>query len=198
MTPIRTERRPRSHRHITSIRFLVRVVASLTLLLVATAPASASCIRDDRPLSVKIAESEIVFVGTVLTVDDARRTARVQVEEVWRGPELDEQVVVHGGPDARSSSSVDRHWEPGARYLVFPRQENGRLQDDACSPTMPWEPQLATFRPDDARPIERQSGRVPTTARPTEWVFVGSALIVLVLGIGWLVRRHARRPPLDG
>ncbi|MDP8927742.1 MAG: hypothetical protein M3O70_03970 [Actinomycetota bacterium] len=172
-------------------------MASVTLLLLASDPASSSCIRDDRPLSVKVAEAEIVFVGTVLSVADARRTARVHVEEVWRGPELDEQVVVHGGADD-AFSSVDRHWEPGARYLVFPRQENGRLQDDACSPTIPWEPQLATFRPDDAQPIEPQSGRVPTTARPTEWVFAGSAVIVLVLGIGWLLRRHARRPPADG
>lgn len=197
MTPIRAERRPRPHPGATSLRSLVAVVAAVTFLLLSTAPASASCIRDDRPLSAKLAESEIVFVGTVLSADDARRTARMQVEEVWKGPELDDQVVVSGTPDPRAFSSVDRHWEPGARYLVFPRWEDERLQDDACSPTIPWEPWLANFRPEQAQASEPPSGRVPTTARPTEWVFGVSAVVVLVLGIGWLLRRHARRPP-DG
>lgn len=197
MMPMRVES-PRRRSPVTSKRFLVTVVAAVSFLLLPTVPALSSCIRDDRPLSLKIAEAEIVFVGTVLAVGDAGRTARFQVEEIWRGTELGEQVVVHGGPDSQSFSSVDRHWEPGARYLLFPRGDDGRLRDDECSPTIPWEPQLASFRPPDASPSETESGRTPTRAQSTEWVFVGSALLVLVLGIGWLFARHARTPPPDG
>lgn len=196
--PLRAERPPRPQRRASGIRTLLAVVTSVTLLLFSAVSAAASCIRDDRPLPAKVAEAEIVFVGKVLAVDDAGRTALVQVEEIWKGPELDEQVVVHGGPDGASFTSVDRYWEPGARYLVFPRRDDGRLEDDACSPTLPWEAHLAALRPDVTSPVEQQPGRVTTTARPTEWVFVGVAVIVLIVGIGALVARHARRPPSDG
>lgn len=178
------------------IRALVAALATITLVVLATVTAAASCVPDERPVPVEVTEAEIVFVGTVLDVENSRRTARMRIEEIWKGPELGEQVVVHGGPEDASASSVDRHWEPGARYLVFPRRDDGRLEDDVCSPTTPWEPQLATFRPDDAGLVEAEPGRVISKARPTEWVFGGVAAVVLLIGTGWLVARHVRRPPL--
>lgn len=174
-------------------------MAAVAVVLLPAHAACASCLPDDRPLPVKVAEAEIVFVGTVLTVTKAGRTARMQVEDIWRGAELGEQVVVHGGPGGASSTSVDRYWEPGKRYLVFPRRDDGRLTDTACSPTQLWEPQLVAFRPDESYPLEPQPGRVITTAQPTAWLFISVAVIVmLVLGIGWLVSRQPRRPPLGG
>ncbi|MFN2557263.1 MAG: hypothetical protein ABR592_10435 [Nitriliruptorales bacterium] len=164
------------------------LVAAISVLLLPTQAACASCVRDDRPLSAKVAESEIAFVGTVITVSNAGRTARMQVEEIWRGSELGEQVVVHGGPEGRTATSVDRHWEASKRYLVFPRWDEGRLEDDACSPTAPWEPQLAAFRPDHAYPLEPRQ-HDSTAERLRALALISVAVIVLVLAIGWLVRR---------
>ncbi|MDQ4130407.1 MAG: hypothetical protein M3133_05370 [Actinomycetota bacterium] len=164
------------------------IVASLTVLLLPTQAACASCIHDPRPLPVEVAEADIVFVGTVITVADGGRDARIQVEEIWKGPELGEQVVVHGGPEGASITSVDRHWQPGARYLVFPRRQGARLEDDACSPTIRWEPPLAAFRPDRPHLLEPGS-EDPASGRVTALVFLSGAVLALVLAIGWLVRR---------
>ncbi len=163
-------------------------MASLTILLLPTQAACASCIRDDRSLPVEVAEAEIAFVGTVITVANAGRTARIQVEEIWRGPELGGQVVVHGGPDGEAVTSVDRYWEPGFRYLVFPRRNEGRLEDDACSPTVRWEPQLAALRPARGYQLEPQR-EDSTSAELTTVAFLSGAMIVLVLVVGWLIRR---------
>ncbi len=166
----------------------VTIVASLTVLLLPTQTACASCIRDPRPLPVEVAEADIVFVGTVITVANAGRDARIQVEEIWKGPDLGEQVVVHGGPEGGSVTSVDRRWEPGARYLVFPRRHEGRLEDDACSPTVRWEPRLSAFRPDRPNVFEPRF-EDPNGEQVTVLVFLSAAVIVLVLAIGWLLRR---------
>lgn len=153
------------------MRRLVRTLLLVTLAtalpqLVAAAPAHASCAFDERPLELQLEEAPAVFKGRVTAVRNDGVTARFAVEEVWKGPPLPPEIVVHGGPEpsgifgTTSATSVDRSWTVGVTYLVFPRGGGDRLEDNSCSPTREWSAELAAARPDDARP--------PTAVGPPE------------------------------
>ncbi len=177
----------------------VATVLALAVLLPVSA-ALASCAGDERSLEQQIDEAEVVFVGTVVGVRDQRRTASFEVHDVWKGPDLDGQVVVWGGhppgpmPSAgpgegRVGSSVDRSWHMGHRYLVMPRIEDGWLADNICTPTRVWEDRFAAARPADDVPADdvRQPDAEVTvadeavaTATSTPWIIVG----VTVLAVG--------------
>lgn len=112
-------------------------------------------------------------------------TARFAVEEVWKGSPLPPEVVVHGGPEpsglfgGTSATSVDRSWTVGATYLVFPRAEGERLQDNSCSPTREWSPEFAAARPADARPPSAAESGEPGGLPVPAWAAVlGGAAIV--------------------
>lgn len=134
---------------------LVGLLAASTLtasiVASAAAPALASCMMDERPMDQKIAEAEIVFVGTVEALAHSNTTASFEVEEVWKGPALEPTVTVFGGSGQDGMmTSVDRTFEAGQRYLVLPFPDGNRLSDNSCSPTMLWDASLEEFRPDDA------------------------------------------------
>lgn len=113
--------------------------------------AYASCIYDERSTDQQIADARVVFVGTVIDVANRNRTATFRVEEVWKGGSLPESVKVIGGPeDENAFSSVDRPFELGVRYLVFPGGESPDFTDNNCSPTREWSEDLAKYRPGGA------------------------------------------------
>lgn len=106
------------------------------LLAVATAsPANASCAVEPEEL---IASKETVFVAMVLEQND--RSARVEVEEIWRGPELAHSVWLRTAADeatwwplsllSRSQTSVDAQLVPGVRYLIA--TEEGGFRTNTC------------------------------------------------------------------
>ncbi|MBW3576686.1 MAG: hypothetical protein KY462_02905 [Actinobacteria bacterium] len=168
------------------------VAAMLAATLIPAAAAAVSCVRDDRPLTERLAEFEIVFVGTVTDVADERRAAWFRVEEIWRGPDLDRPVVRGGPGDPGTATSVDRTWEIGQRYLVAPRRAEGGLVDDRCSPTQAWRDELARARPEDARVVGQADtdDRIATAVR-RPWTAVVAVALVLAFGGYALWRRHA-------
>jgi hypothetical protein len=118
--------------------------------------ALASC-AEPPPIERELAPGErIVFVGVVLDLASDNRWAMVRVEERWfRAEGLPEIVQVRAGPEPGSATSADRHFERRA-YLFFASAGTTYLEDNACSLTQPWSPELARFRP-----AELQSGPSP-------------------------------------
>ena len=125
--------------------------AAVLTLLLAAVPAAASCALPI-PIDQALRDSDSVFVGTVEGLANGGRTASFLVDEVWRGPDLPARTAVAGGPEGSGVTSIDRSWEPGAKYLVFASVVNGKLADNACSNTQIWSDDLAALRPSDARP----------------------------------------------
>src|SRR4029077_21286073 len=85
-------------------------------------PAAASCASGGpRSIGDQLANSPVVFVGTVVYTSDQDRVARVKVESIWRGPSLPAYIDVHGSPVSGpfTASSVDRHYQAGHRYLFL-------------------------------------------------------------------------------
>ena len=125
------------------------VVAAITLGVgVGLVPrmALASC-PEFPPLDEHVAQAEVVFVGTVTAVTDEKRTALIEVEEIWRGPELPGQVTIHGGFEELGFTSADRYFEEGTRYLFAPSFADGRLEDSSCTATRAWSDELEQLRP---------------------------------------------------
>jgi hypothetical protein len=133
--------------------------------------AAASC-AEFPPLEQHIAQADVVFVGTVLSTADEGRTALVDVQEIWHGAELPQQVTVHGAMSSTGFTSVDRAFETGVRYLFATTFANGRLEDNSCTATQPWTDDLARLRP---------TSTIAPTEVPTDEVAV--LPIVAVLGV---------------
>lgn len=175
---------------------LTALVATSTQLV--TPPAHASCAIDERPLELQLDEAPAVFKGRVTAVRDNGVTARFSVEEVWKGPPLPPEIVVHGGPEqpglfgGTAGTSIDRSWTVGVTYLVFPRGEGERLEDNSCSPTREWSPELAAARPDDARPPAATAPGGPGGLPVPAWAAVlgGVAVVGGLLGILLTYRRR--------
>lgn len=134
------------------LRLLISAVAAVPLLL-AFAPATAlgSCAMAPN-LEESVQTADMVFVGTVTETSNRNSWASVQVEEVWRGPDQERNVVVKGGPPGNAATSVDRSFEAGVRYLFFPSVDPALgLADNSCSSTTPWTEAMVALRPADAR-----------------------------------------------
>lgn len=178
------------------IRLAVAVGLGAVFLLPGLA-AHADCAVDERTLEERVADAPVVFVGTTTEVTNRDRTATFDVHEIWKRaddiPEIGSQVVVRGGSDeADAGTSVDRTWQPGQRYLVFPRAEDGRFVDDICTSTRPWTDDLADARPADAREVPAGGDLDDVaTATSTPWIVVG--ITVLAVGAATAVVAARRR-----
>lgn len=174
---------------------LVLAVGSVTLFLLPASTAHADCAVDERMLEERIADAPVVFVGTATEVTNRDRTATFDVHEIWKRPgdvpEIGGEVVVHGGPDeADAGTSVDRSWQPGQRYLVFPRFEDGRFVDDICTSTRPWTDELAGARPSGAREVETGGDDRFVTELPTAWIVAGVSVLALSVVAAYAVSRR--------
>ncbi len=128
---------------------------------------------------------ESVFLGTVVGLADSDRTATFAVAEVWRGPDLPAQVLVHGGVEGFgiAFTSNDRTWEAGVEYLVFAEVEGNQLSSNACNLTQPWSEGLAAVRPTDARP-PTDAADLGSAGIPIAWlVALGAAAGVLIISV---------------
>lgn len=138
-------------RPVRSIRVAVATILAFVSLLAPTA-ASASCIPPV-PGESPWASADAVFVGTVTSIANNARWATVHVEEVWIGPDQPVEVVVRGGPEGNTATSVDRTYLVGVRYVFGVTIVDGVLQDSACSGTTQAEAiDLEAMRPADVRP----------------------------------------------
>lgn len=177
----------------------------LALLIVLALPvaAHASC-AVQLPLSESLAASSVVFTGTVVSVAGGDRIATVLVDEVWKGGTLPEQVEVRGGPGhPESITSVDRSFVKGDKYLFVPINEAPPFEDNACTATREYSPEL-----ENARSLDT-SGSDGTQADPPGDDVPGSApdegpsqamkgvLFVLFFGValavGYGLKRKAQR-----
>lgn len=143
-------------------RLTARLVA-LTLLVPTTliafaGAAAASCAVDERSLEQQITEAPIVFVGTATDTSSNGGVATFLVEEQWKGQDELDTVTVRGGGEGGTVTSVDRYFQAGARYLVFPLAEGAELVDNSCTPTREWTADLGDVRPASARVVSADGG----------------------------------------
>ncbi|OGO56433.1 MAG: hypothetical protein A2V85_03460 [Chloroflexi bacterium RBG_16_72_14] len=142
---------------------------------------------------------EVVFVGTVLRVDNQRRWATVRVEERWRGArDLAGTVEVRGGPEPGTATSVDRLFGIG-RYLFVVTRGPDYLSDNACTATTAWTADLARLRPIDVSPAPDVVANATVTELDLDafMPLVALALALIVAVIAYLVILRARRRPAD-
>ena len=158
---------------------------------VGAAPAQASCAQ--APGLPVLAEHDSVFTGDVTGLDLRGGIAEVRVRDVWHGPDLPPEVVVVGGQLERgASSSADRTYTRGTRYVFFvQRDEDGVLRDNACTPTA-QEGAYPQLDPPGVRGPE-PGAPPPADPRETPWpVWAASAGAVAAAG-ALLQRRRSRR-----
>ncbi len=161
------------------MRILRRLVGVMTTVVVtalvgviAAVPAGASCVRRPPVIEESTARAGLVFVGTAVDVTHSGRWATFAIEDIWKGEPDGDRVEVRAGPE-NGSSSVDRTYVLGTRYLVFaiPPPTDARLltlygkdvqwTDNNCSFTQPYTPTLAESRPSTARLVRPPSPQPP-------------------------------------
>ena len=172
-------------------------------------------------LATSIRQADAVVVGTVTATRSGGRIATVQVEEQWRG-RLPAVFELRGGPAAdNTATSVDRSYQVGRRYLLFVTEPaahgsqgtfGGAFEDNSCSATQPFTPDLARFRPLSATSV-LPSAAPSTSVRPTPgpphtgaprrlqhrssqvwWIVILGGVGALVLAAGALAIWRVRGP----
>ncbi len=152
-------------RRMITIRLLVVSVVAAAVAMLGGRPALASC-AELPDLESAFAEADVVFIGVVVELSNADRTAVMEVEQVWKGPQLPGEVTVLGGPDDPGLfTSVDRTFERGT-YVVFPVNSTPPFEDNACTLTQPTTTALDVINPFAAEPPEDPTAAepVPTTS----------------------------------
>lgn len=164
---------------------IAALAVAFTNLVLTVGTAYADCMMDERPYDQRIEEAEVVFVGTVTATAHSETTAEVAVEEIWKGPDLEaEEVVIGGSGQDGAMTSVDRFFQVGETYLFLPFPEDGVLRDNSCTSTAPMSPDLAVFRPDDARTIDDGTVAMRDGDGFSVPMPVVASLAFLVLGFG--------------
>ncbi len=140
---------------------LLYLLGTSFVLVVDADPASATCAASPDVTSA-MRRAETVFVGTVTALGSNNRIARMEVVEIWKGPELDSAVRVHGGdPDDPYGHEDDRTYQQGRTYLVIPSNGSPPFEDSLCTATM-------LYRPNGSIPAEYVSALGSATVRSTE------------------------------
>jgi hypothetical protein len=149
-------------------------------------PVLASCAGLPIPIGQALGSASLVFVGTVMGTSDGDRTARVHVDELWRGASLPAEVTVHGGPDeSAAATSVDRHYDNGKRYLFVPASAGGNVFDDnSCSMTREFTSDLETYRPASSRRYP------PAAAGPPVAPIAAGVLVMTAAAVTGLILRR--------
>lgn len=175
----------------------VTLMGAACLVIVAPAPAFADCA--DEPADL-IADRETVFVATA--VEQGPRFARLDVEEVWRGPDLAPSVSVQtasGGAAwwplslvVPTHTSVDAEFVPGTRYLIA--TEDGGFRTNTCLVARASEPFVDRLAPQDTRePIATgQAGVTPSVLDGALGMALALAILIM-LPIGALLAYRRRR-----
>ncbi|MEX0789907.1 MAG: hypothetical protein WD178_03945 [Actinomycetota bacterium] len=182
----------------------------VVVALVAAFPAAAraSC-AIQLPLTESLAASSVAFTGTVVAVAGGDRIATVLVDEVWKGGPLPEQVEVRGGPgDPQSITSVDRSFARGDKYLFVPINQTPPFQDNACTATREYSPELEATRPldtpdaadgegqgaDAVSPAAAEAAPVPDEgpSQAAKGLLFAIAL-GFALAVGYVLKRRASR-----
>ncbi|MDK1019633.1 MAG: hypothetical protein QGD89_09560 [Actinomycetota bacterium] len=155
--------RPKMRSRAVATRLLVASFLATSVVALLPHPALASC-AELPDIETAFAAADVVFVGRVLELSNGNRTAVMEVEQVWKGPQLPDIVTVEGGPgDARTVTSVDRTFEAGT-YIVFPVNSTPPFEDNICTLTQHMTAALDVINPFADEPLEDPSaGEAVTT-----------------------------------
>lgn len=157
---------PAHRRRTTAVRLLIVSMLTVTLVAITAQSALASC-AEPPDLETAFAEADIVFIGVVVELTNNDRTAKMEVESVWKGPQLPDVVTVHGSPDDPNLfTSVDRTFTYGT-YIVFPVNTEPPFQDNICTLTQRTTSALDAINPGADELIETVTGAVTTTVAAT-------------------------------
>ncbi|RLE11140.1 MAG: hypothetical protein DRJ28_11190 [Actinobacteria bacterium] len=141
----------------------------VTIVAIGAQSALASC-PEPPDLETGFAEADIVFIGVVVELTNNDRTAKMEIESVWKGPQLPDVVTVHGSPDNPDDpnlfTSVDRTFTFGT-YVVFPFNTQPPFRDNICTLTQRTTPALDAINPDAKELIDNGTGVVTTTVAAT-------------------------------
>ena len=134
-----------------------------------------------------IAAMDVVFVGTVTSVDPAGSQATMAVAEVWSAGKLASVVVVTGPPGQWSGQGT-------GPYLVLATVINGALRlgdgGEDCSVAIPWDASFEALRPTTAHPpkdVAKEGGL------PVPFLVIGGA-IALIAAVSVFAFRTPRTP----
>ena len=163
----------------------------------AAIPALASCATTPS-IDEAVLLGDVVFVGTVTRTENGGRWATVRVEERWSGARsLGDTVEVHGGSEPGTATSIDRTYVR-TRYLFVVRHGDGFLEDDQCTATTTWTPDLARLRPIDVSPAPDVAANAVSSELDLEPLLpVGAligALVIAVISYVFILRARGRPP----
>jgi len=127
---------------------LAAVTLAASVALAGPSVVLADC-AEPPPVDVAVSDGENVFVGTVTALTAQDRWAKVQVAEVWKGPDTGPIVEVRGGEDITAASTIDRFFVLGRTYLFVVGSGQGVYSDNGCSATTEWRGELLAARPAD-------------------------------------------------
>ncbi len=177
--------------------WVVLMAASLVGLALLLRPLSvgASC-AEGVSLQEAIRSSPTIFVGTVSSVSDQGRRARVHVDDVWKGINLPADVEVIGTPDlSAAATDVDRAFTTSQQYLFLPTAGGPQnFQDNSCTQTQPYSQALLSLRPSGApgAPASQASSGLSPSLSAAIILAVPAAVLC---AIALTVRRKGRRGP---
>ena len=162
------------------------MISALLVSLVVLAPPSPACPRIGA-LPEILEQAQVVFVGRVESTTGQGHTARVRVEQVWKGAPISDRVSVLG---------EDRTYEPGRRYLFMPERDGNRFRDALCTGTQGYSGDVAQFAPDTVtlprRSSTGSSGLAKQAAIALAVVLTG---VVVTVVVSRLRRRRAPVTP---
>ncbi len=176
---------------------LAIALAALLVPGLTTAPVAADCAA---PLTIPDAQStgDIVFVGTVFSLDNDNRWVRVLVDERWQNAGgLPDTVDIRGGPAAGIESPTDRAYTQG-RYLFDVTNVGPYLQDSSCSATTAWTDDLGRYRPSDVVQAPGSTSGSPLDAIGSSDLALAAGLVLalLIAVVAYiLILRRRKRPP---
>lgn len=166
-----------------------RAILAMSLAVAACGGASdvadTDCADPERAAD-QVRVASIVLLGTVTAWDGT--TARFEIGEIWRGPDLANEVDI--------TPEDGRAFTTGVEYLVFPSYSASPLVDRPCSATTRWVAELEELRPATAR----VPGASPADDAdlPWEWAIAGGVLAaVLLAGRRILEKRRHPEPAWD-
>jgi hypothetical protein len=167
------------------------MVAAVSVALPAS-QASASC-APTPSIEESLQSADLVFVGTVVELNNRNRWATFTLEDIWKGEPASPRLDVRGGPPGGQATSVDRTFELDKRYLVFARKGERHWEDNACSATRLYDQSHDASRP----PLARTVVTVDNATEGGGGINAGTgvfAVVVLVVVVGGyvVVRRWGR------
>lgn len=181
---------------LVSVATAVTMLAGLHVSTMAI-PAHASCAAEPEDA---IAEQEVVFLATA--TEQTERHARVEVEEIWRGPALTRSVWLQTSAAEpppwpaslvfEAATSIDVQLVPGTRYLIA--TEGDGFRTNTCLVAQASEELVQRLAPETTRqPVPTgERGEGPGILEGTSGIALAVALLAALLVGGWLTYRRFR------